>query len=154
MKQREFIDAEVVILLPEEGGRATPLLPVAYQGRYMPHLVLQPRETREARIEVLKGVRHIVDEYLAVAFWSGPDPIPLSQPMAVCLLLAYAPDPVYEAVVPDAEFTLREGPKIIGHGRVLRRWTEAKAEPGASPNGGPGTLPASSGVSQGPPSVS
>ncbi len=153
MKEREFIDAEVIILSPEEGGRATPLLPIAYQGHYRPHIVVQPRGTREAKLEVRAGLKHVLDEYLGVSFWGGPDPIPVSHPLTITLLLAYAPDPIYHAVIPGAEFTIREGHKIIGHGRVLRRWVE-KAEPGASPNGGPGTVSPNPGASGGPPSVS
>jgi hypothetical protein len=124
--KREFISAEIVILSSDEGGRATPLLPVAYGGQYRPHIVLQSRETRQAKIELRNGVQHVVDEYLGVAFWSGPDPIPISQPFTATLFLMYSEHPAYGRVVPGAEFTLREGPKIIGHGRVLSRWTEAE----------------------------
>jgi hypothetical protein len=124
--KREFISAEIVILSSEEGGRSTPLLPVAYGCQYRPHIVLQSRETRQAKIELRDGMRHIVDEYLAIAFWSGPDPIPISQPFTATLLLMYPEHSAYGPVVPCAEFTVREGPKIIGHGRVLRRWTDAE----------------------------
>ena len=127
---REFIDAEVVILSSEEGGRATPLLGVAYHGQYRPHIVLQPRETRQARIEIREGQRHVVDDFLGVAFWSGPDPIPGSVPIAITMLLMYAPHPAYDRVVPGGEFTLREGPKIIDHGKVLKRRNETKIEQG------------------------
>jgi hypothetical protein len=121
---KEFVDAEVIVLSSAEGGRATPILPIAYQGGYRPHIVLQPRDVREAKIEVRDGVRHITDDYLGVAFWSGPDPIPISEPFTLIMLLMYAPHPAYDRVVPDADFTVREGAKIIGHGKVLRRWTE------------------------------
>lgn len=124
--KREFISAEVVILSSDEGGRATPLLPVAYRGQYRPHIVLQSRETRQAKVELRDGIRHIIDEYLGVAFWSGPDPIPVSQPFTATLFLLYPEHPAYGTGVPGAEFTLREGPKIIGYGRVLARWTEAE----------------------------
>ncbi len=154
VNQREFIDAEVVLLSSEEGGRATPLLPGAYQGRYRPHIVLQPRGAREPKVEIRAGSKHIVDEYLAVSFWAGPDPIPISQPMTLALLLTYAPDPMYDALVPDAEFTIREGLKIIGHGRVLRRRTEKWAEPSTSPNGSLGARPGTSAPGEGTPSVS
>ncbi len=123
--KREFIIAEVVILSSDEGGRATPLLSVAYRGQYRPHIVLQSREVRQAKIELRDGMRHVVDEYLGVAFWSGPDPIPISQPFTATLSLIYPGHPAYGPLVPGAEFTLREGAKIIGHGRVLKRWTEA-----------------------------
>ena len=129
---REFISAEIVILPSEEGGRSTPLLPVAYGGRYRPHIVIQSRETRQAKIELRDDMRHIVDEYLGIAIWSGPDPIPISQPFTATLLLMYAEHPAYGHVVPGAEFTVREGPKIIGHGRVLSRWRDAEPSDPAS----------------------
>jgi hypothetical protein len=154
MKQpRDFIDAEVVILSSEEGGRSAPLLAVAYQGHYRPHIVLQSREIRQARVEVRDGQRQVVDEYLGVAFWSGPDPIPISKPFAVTMLLMYAPHPAYDRVVPDAEFTIREGAKIVGYGRVLKRATAPNAEPGAAPKGGPAMPVENSEVAEGPPSV-
>ena len=124
---REFIDAEVVVLSPEEGGRATPISAVGYQGQYRPHIVIQPRQVRQAQIEMRDGMRHITDEYLGVAIWSGPDPIPVSKPFTLTMLLMYAPHPAYDRVVPGAEFTIREGAKIVGHGTVLRRVTDAKA---------------------------
>jgi hypothetical protein len=130
--KREFIGAEIVILSSDEGGRATPLLPAAYRGQYRPQIVLQPRDTRQAKIELRDGMRHVVDEYLGVAFWSGPDPIPISQPFTATLFLMYPEHPAYGPVVPGAEFTLREGAKIVGHGRVLKRWTDA--EPSVRPH--------------------
>lgn len=130
--KREFISAEIVILSSDEGGRATPLRPVAYRGQYRPHIVLQSCETRQAKIELRDGMRHVVDEYLGIAFWSGPDPVPISQPFTAILFLMYPEHPGYGPVVPGAEFTVREGPKIIGHGRVLKRWTEAEPDGAAN----------------------
>jgi hypothetical protein len=153
MKRREFIVADLVILSSDEGGRKTPLMSIAYQGRYRPHLVLQPRGTREAKIGIREGRKQVVDDYLPVSFWAGPDPIPVSQPSPITLLLDYGPDPVYHAVVPGAEFTIREGAKIIAHGKVLRRYAEQSAEPGVAPNGGPTTPSGNSEASEGPPSV-
>jgi len=125
MKQpREFIDAEVVILPPAEGGRATPLPAAAYQGQYRPHIVLQPRDIRQAKIEMRDGLRHIVDDYLGVAFWSGPHPVPISTPFTVTMLLMYPEHPAYGSVMPGADFTIREGAEIIGHGRVVSRSKE------------------------------
>ena len=121
---RELIDAEVVILSSADGGKAIPLSPVAYQGQYRPHIVLQSRQVRQAQIEMRDGLRHITDEYLAVVFWNGPDPIPVSTPFTLTMLLMYVPHPLYDRVLPGAEFTIREGGKIIGHGQVLRRSTE------------------------------
>jgi hypothetical protein len=125
---RQFIDAEIVILSPEEGGRATQLSAgVVYQGRYMPHIVLQPREIRQAQVEMRQGMRWITDEYHSVAFWNGPDPIPNSIPFIVTMLLMHTHRVAYDGVVPGAEFTIREGGKIIGHGTVLNRVTDSNA---------------------------
>ena len=125
MKQpREFIDAEVVILSSEEGGRAAPLSAAAYQGQYRSHIVLQSRDVRQAKIEVRDGLRHVVDDYLGVAFWSGPHPVPVSTPFTVTMLLMYPEHPAYDSVIPGAEFTIREGGKIVGHGRVVSRSKE------------------------------
>jgi len=121
---REFIKTEMVILTPEEGGRSTPLLPVAYGGRYMPHIVLQSRSTRQARTELRDGIQHIIDDYLGVALWDGPDPIPIGQSFSAIMFLMYPDHVAYDQVLPSAEFTMREGGKIIGHGRILERWTE------------------------------
>ena len=90
----------------------------------MPHIVLQSRQVRQARIEMRDGMRHITDEYLGVAFWNGTDPIPVSTPFTLTMLLMYTPHPVYDRVVLGAEFTIREGPKIIGHGTVLTRFKD------------------------------
>ncbi len=70
------------------------------------------------------GMKHIVDTYLGVAFWSGPDPVPVSTPLTLTMHLMYAPNVNYDQVVPGAEFTVREGSHIIGHGRVLRRYAD------------------------------
>ena len=127
MQPREFIEAEVVILSHEEGGRVTPLPPAAYNGGYRPHIVLQPRSVREAQIEVREGQRHLIEEYLGIAFWTGPNPIPISTPFVTTIALMYAPHPMYDSVVPGAEFTIREGAKVVAHGKVLERWTAENA---------------------------
>jgi len=52
--------------------------------------------------------RHIVDEYLGVAFWNGPDPIPISKLFTIVMLLMYPLHPAYDRIAPGAEFTIRE----------------------------------------------
>ena len=121
MQPHETIDAEIVILPPSEGGRITPLSAGAYRGRYRPHIVLLSPDVRQAKIEVRDGLNHVVDEYLGIAFWSGPDPIPVSSPFHVTLALMYAPNPIYDPVVPGVDFTIREGAKVVGYGRVVHR---------------------------------
>ena len=138
MKEHEFIEAEIVVLSPEEGGRSTPLMPIAYGGRYRPHIVLQSRDVRQAKIEFKDGLRQCIEDYLGVSFWGGPAPIPVSSPFVATLHLDYAPHAAYDSVIPEATFTIREGAKIIGHGKVLRRWKKSDAEqsvPGYPPQG-------------------
>src|SRR5690349_7853630 len=111
--QQEFIEAEVTFLSLQDGGRMTPLsAEVSYQGKYRPHIVLQPREVRQAQIGVRDGLKCVIDEYFAVAFWNGPDPIPVSTPFTLTMFLMHAQHPAYDRVVAGAEFTLREGAKI------------------------------------------
>ena len=120
MPIRAYIDTEMVLLSKEEGGRSTPILPIAYGGGYRPHIVLQPRSTQEPKIEVKDGVRCCVDPFISVAFWAGDDPIPIGLSFQVTLYLWYYPNEMYQGCVPGVTFTLREGSKIIGHGEIVR----------------------------------
>lgn len=118
MNPTEVIDTEVVLLTSEQGGRSNPLLPLAYGGSYRPHIVIQSRNIREAS---LSG-NTILDDYLGVAFMSGPDPLPIGEPVQIQMSLMYAPHKAYDEAIPGADFTLREGPKIIGHGTIKKRY--------------------------------
>jgi hypothetical protein len=40
------------------------------------------------------------------------------------MLLMYPEHPAYGSVMPGADFTIREGAEIIGHGRVVSRSKE------------------------------
>jgi hypothetical protein len=120
MPAKAFIDTEMVLLSKEEGGRSTPVMPIAYGGGYRPHIVSQPRSTREPKIEMQDGMRCCTDPFISVAFWAGDDPIPISRPFRVTLYLWYYPHEMYHACQPGATFTLREGSKIIGHGEITR----------------------------------
>jgi hypothetical protein len=44
------------------------------------------------------------------------------------MALVHAPAELYDKVQPSATFTLREGPKIIGFGQVLKRRKEGETE--------------------------
>jgi hypothetical protein len=122
MPLEEFILTETVLLPENEGGRSTPVLPVAYKGKYRPHIVVEDRSNRSARIEIINGVRTSTELYLGIAFWSGPDPIPIGQPFPLTMLLMYAPHEMYRIVVEGSNFTIREGHKVIGHGIVKKKW--------------------------------
>jgi hypothetical protein len=69
-----------------------------------------------------------LEENLGVAFWSGPDLIPISQSFPVVMLLLHPSHPAFDLVIPDKEFTIREGEKIVAHGKVVKRWTETPTD--------------------------
>lgn len=109
-----------VSLLPELPG------PRVLKGRqYRPHIVMGPAHQKAA---VVAGGSALAEKYLGVCFWSGVDRIEPGETVTARLALMYhvdSPD-LYEDVIPGAEFTVREGPKVVGFGTVLRReeWSE------------------------------
>jgi hypothetical protein len=118
MAERAFIDTELVLLPPEDGGRLSPISSDAYGGKYRPHIVLQPRSVREAVVEIKDGMRCCDEHYIGVAFWEGASPIPIGESFSATLLLMYYPNAIYDECIAGAPFTLREGHKIIGHGEI------------------------------------
>lgn len=106
---RPRILAEVVFF-PPPAGRAKPPVELS-SGKYMPHFVVGPFDpTRLARPD---------DDYLGVVFLSGPDAIEADKPVEVMLGLLY--DQVdYSKLISGTEFTIREGGKSVGRGRVIR----------------------------------
>ena len=129
-RERSYIEAEVILLSKEEGGRSNPVIPIAYNGGLRPHIVIQDRSARKPKIGMRAGHPNtILDEYLSVAFWSGPDPIPVSSPFLLTMYLWCHPDRMYDGCIPGATFTIREGGKITGHGEIKRRWNEDEETP-------------------------
>jgi hypothetical protein len=60
-----------------------------------------------------------MEHYLGVLVNDAPDEWFPGQSAEVTLVLMCWPDEKYENVIPGASFTLREGPKIVGFGKVL-----------------------------------
>ena len=106
-----LVDAEVTFLSGEEGGRQTPPRLDGFC-QYCPQLVVQSPDTREAAKS---------DQYLGVAFVSGPERIEPGCPALCLLVLVYWPTVDYDALQPGAEFTIREGRSIVGFGLVRER---------------------------------
>jgi hypothetical protein len=126
----EYIKTNLTLLPPEAGGRQTPLMSIGYGGKYRPHIVLGSPDQREAIIIEKDGLKNYIDEqYLGVAFWDGPSEkfLPTNKPIDITMALMYAPHEQYNDVQPGATFTLREGPRIIGYGKVNERWSESNA---------------------------
>lgn len=125
----EKIEAEIVMLSTEDGGRISPLSGAAFGGIYRPHIVIGDRNQRKAIVEVTpEHPRTLTEKYQGVAFIEGPEVefVPVNERIHVVMALMYFPDNVYEDVIPGATFTLREGGKIVGHGEILKRWSDEK----------------------------
>lgn len=64
--------------------------------------------------------RYLDEEYLGVMFEAGPTAPELETALSVRLLLIFWPHPNYEKLQPDITFTVREGPNVVGYGKVIR----------------------------------
>ncbi len=110
---------EVVLLGESEGGRRTP--PNFATGGYMPHIVLGDPAQRKP---VMVG-NEVGEEYLGVKFVSGPERADPGKKIIAEAVLLWYPEVQYLGVSMGATFTIREGPRILGFGTVLRRTDEA-----------------------------
>ena len=107
------IQSEVTFLPTSEGGRMTPPMSLS-DGRYRPHIVVRDPNQRQG---VMVG-KEIQETYLGVIFLSGPDCVEFGKSIEAELGLLYYPHSRYESVVPGATFTIREGARIVGFGKV------------------------------------
>jgi hypothetical protein len=108
---------DVVFLSPKEGGRQLSLPVFKYPAVYRPHLVAQDRSVRQAR---MRG-NVIKEDYWAVSFIDGPADFGFGESIRCRLSLDWFPETDYAPLVKGASFTVREGPRIVGHGVVLDR---------------------------------
>jgi len=104
------IEAEVTFLKTEEGGRATPLRLEPGSPFYMPHLVIGDPKAKSPS-----------GKLLGVAFRRAPLTLSPGDTATVRMDLMYHPQVDYRELVPGATFTVHEGPKIVGRGRVVKR---------------------------------
>ena len=104
---------EVVFLSPADGGRQQP--PVLTSSTYRPHVVVQERQVRQARV---RDGNVVDEEYLGVTFLEGPKELRFGEPAKILLRLNY-PNVDYSSLCVGASFTVREGAKVVGHGIVL-----------------------------------
>lgn len=112
---RPIIKAEVTFLPESEGGRKTK--PFLTQN-YMPHIVIQSHDSHEAIVDNNKISQ---EEYLGICFLEATTDYSFGETINVTLDLMYHPRVDYRAMQSDATFTIREGGKIVGHGRVIER---------------------------------
>lgn len=112
-----LIECSVTFLTPEEGGRATPFPLGALSGNgYRPHLVVDEKSSLNATGDGWDG-----EDYIGVAFNSGPEHPLAGSAMTVRLTATYFPHSMYDALRPGVTFTVREGRQVVGFGSV-RRW--------------------------------
>lgn len=115
MNERPIIEVDATFLPFEDGGRR--VMPDLKAGRYMPHLVVQPPDVREAVVE--GGIS--VEDYLGVTFVAGPTLVVAGEPGRFAVELMYYSDVNYGPLEAGATFPMREGPKVIGYGTVISR---------------------------------
>jgi hypothetical protein len=106
------------MLSPADGGRYR-CIRIDQDTRYMPHLVVDDRSNRTAKLDAY-GIS--IEHYMGVLFeparsisdalfGSGTYP----------LRLMYYPRVDYDLLVVGTTFTVREGGRIVGHGIVIER---------------------------------
>jgi len=118
MKAVQKIEAEVTLLHEAEGGRKGPLILAQSKMPYRPHLLVGDPDQRK---EITNAEE--TKNYLGVAFLSGPEIANPGTSFISTMLLIY-PEVDYSALVPGATFSIREGWRMVGYGRVTKRWTE------------------------------
>jgi hypothetical protein len=122
MNELPRIEAEVTFLPEAQGERKEPPQLLS-GGQYRPHLVVGGPDQRQA---VTIG-NEIQETYLAVAFVSGPSKIESGKAFPTEIVLMYWPHSMYESLVPGVTFTIREGARVVGYGRVKRTLTNGAA---------------------------
>ena len=117
MDVRPRIIAEITFLPSSDGGRQSlPIMEV--DAKYRPHVVVQERSVRSA---IIDGDRVIREPYLGVEFCSVSNETDDNLTNVYELALMYHPQVDYTELVEHATFTVREGGKIVAHGKVLDR---------------------------------
>jgi hypothetical protein len=123
MTEFPVIEAEITFLSKKNGGRSNALPPgVLRSMQYRPHIVLGDPDQRECKVKIIKGSKRLTERYLGVAFFDGPEEIPLDKPIQVKMVLMHYPAMPYTEVVPGETFTLREGKWIVGFGQVKAKY--------------------------------
>lgn len=117
MADMAFIEVELTLLTEEDGGRKHPLYLEGDKAFYRPHIVVGDASQRKP---ILKpGTRQIDEEYLGVQFRPCQQTLYPGDKANLILDLMYYPNVNYDKAKIGAEFTLREGGKVIGFGKVI-----------------------------------
>lgn len=108
------ITAKVTFLTAEQGGRN---LPAWNSRKYRPHVVVGDPTQRKAK--VADDGRTLTEQYLGVHFDGDGEEMPQGKELEVSLRLSFYPATEYEQLARGATFTIREGAKIVGYGKVI-----------------------------------
>lgn len=129
-----LIECEVTFLSADEGGRATGM-PSLSSGSYWPLMVIGDPNQRKAIItgamlpvEYADGTKgeewsdnYCPEEHIGVRFEYGPHEAAIGKPFVTTLSVPFWSDtPLFRKINPEATFTLREGHRIVGFGKVIR----------------------------------
>jgi hypothetical protein len=110
------VECSITFISESEGGRSHP--PPHLSGDvYRPHLVIGDPTQRHP---ILVEGNRSAEEHLGIAFHQGPADASVGFEMKAIITLMYYPRLSYENLKPGVTFTIREGPKIVGFGSVLR----------------------------------
>jgi len=93
---------------------------------YRPHLVV---EDPQRRVALTDGVEPASGDYLGVWFTGDGRELRAGIEHRVILELVYYPGVDYSALVPDATFTVREGSRTVGFGRVVEILPNTPVQP-------------------------
>jgi hypothetical protein len=124
------IVAIVNFLLPEQGGRQTPVYDAP---GYRPHLVVG--ETNQ-RIAVVTGDREWTESFLGVQFTGNGTLLAAGEPHTVQLALPYFPGVDYSGLLAGVTFTIREGPFVVGFGHIVEGLPNKPLQPTSGGNVG------------------
>jgi hypothetical protein len=116
MSKVPLVEAEITFIPQSEGGRSTPPSLISANGSYRPHIVVGDPDQRRA---IMVG-NEVQETYLGIIFETGPLTVAFNKPLNAEFSLLYYPHPDYASVMPGATFTIREGAKIVGFGRVKK----------------------------------
>ena len=112
-----LVTIDATFLSNKDGGRST-LPAFDYKLWYRPHIVIQDPTIRSPLVDA-HGIS--TEDYLGVQFVDGPKNPGFDHSNRYSIRLMYHPTVDYSDVVEGATFTVREGGRIVGFGRVISR---------------------------------
>ncbi len=105
----------------------------------MPHIVIGDPNQKKSKTIGKDGNKTVSTEhYLGVRFQNTPDfeYLPIEKKIKVEMELIYIEKVDYDEAIEGATFTIREGARIIGYGKILNRRNEKSREPVGGHNSG------------------